>query len=820
MTTVVAVSANDKHHFMVPFPRNENFIGQSHIAMWIEDDRQKRIANGKPEHPGHLRLALCGLGGIGKTQDVLSFIYQYENKRSVFWIHAGSITQFEADCQKLASVAKIPGHDDTEQHSGSIVKQWLESPESGEWILVLDNADNMLDFYPTALESTASDESNTVSAAHDGIAKFIPRGSKGTIIVTTRDLEVARNIASRNVIIKQEMTPEQAMELFDHHYPNAEEAADDSRTSLQRLLEVLQYLPLTIVQAAVYLDLNRTFSISEYIKIFESKKESTKLRRLLSKPHDNIWRDNGGHAETILTTFSISFRQIQEQSKLADSFLRFMACINRKAIPLDLLIKIHSDGIKDKQVISEALDRLVNFSILQRVNIDFGSGKAYEIHSLVHLVLQTYLDSGEMDTALNEASIILAEISPDSGYENWAEWRVCLPHVMTLLENLKEDSEASADLCMKVALYLAEALRRFPESLELYERARTLYADSFGEESDDTLRALYALGNIFLAVGLWKEAQETLEKVLGVWRCTLGYEHQDTLECMSSLAIAYFELGGRLKEVQELMEKILEVRRCTLGEEHPETLVMMCNLAVIYTDLGGRLQEVQELQEKVLEVRRRTLGEEDPKTLGSMEGLAVTYSNLGGRLRDAQKLKEKVVEVRRRTLGEEHPDTLHSMAGLAVIYGDLGGRLQDVQELQEKVLEVQRRTLGEDHQDVLKSMQRLAVTYDKLGGRLEEVKELQEKVLEARRRTLGEEYPDTLRSMQYLAITYKKLGGRLREVQELQEKVLEVRRRTLGEEHADTLRSMQDLAETYQELDGSQKDGEGLEEEVPPARCG
>jgi hypothetical protein len=108
-------------------------------------------------------------------------------------------------------------------------------------------------------------------------------------------------------------------------------------------------------------------------------------------------------------------------------------------------------------LISEALDKLVNFSMLQDSKIDFGSGQGYEIHSLVHLAMQTYLES-EMDTALAKASIVPADTLPYSKYENWVEWRVYLPHVTALLAHLvgDSDSEASADLCMKAGWHLTE----------------------------------------------------------------------------------------------------------------------------------------------------------------------------------------------------------------------------------------------------------------------------------------------------------------------------------------------------------------------------
>ncbi|KAI5785331.1 hypothetical protein FPQ18DRAFT_309255 [Pyronema domesticum] len=132
---------SDQLHLMVPFPRNEDFIGESHVESWFKAHRKKRIEAEKSQHTGHLRLALCGLGGdqicsqkldIEKTQDVFSFIYKYENQRPVFWVHAQSVTQFEADYRKLGSLAKIPGHNDTKQSIGLIVKQWLGNPQSGD----------------------------------------------------------------------------------------------------------------------------------------------------------------------------------------------------------------------------------------------------------------------------------------------------------------------------------------------------------------------------------------------------------------------------------------------------------------------------------------------------------------------------------------------------------------------------------------------------------------------------------------------------------------------------------------------------------------
>jgi hypothetical protein len=65
MTTVIDETTKEQPYFMVPFPRNDDFIGESHVASWLKDYQQGRMKAGKSHHTGHFRLALCGLGGIG-----------------------------------------------------------------------------------------------------------------------------------------------------------------------------------------------------------------------------------------------------------------------------------------------------------------------------------------------------------------------------------------------------------------------------------------------------------------------------------------------------------------------------------------------------------------------------------------------------------------------------------------------------------------------------------------------------------------------------------------------------------------------------------
>jgi hypothetical protein len=107
---------------------------------------------------------------IRKTQDVLEFVYEYYEGSdvSVFWINAKSAMQFELDYRKVANKLQLPGYDDSKQDILTLVKTWFESPESGDRIVILDNADNKTDFFP--FNSCVIDD----CMRSNGLERFIP----------------------------------------------------------------------------------------------------------------------------------------------------------------------------------------------------------------------------------------------------------------------------------------------------------------------------------------------------------------------------------------------------------------------------------------------------------------------------------------------------------------------------------------------------------------------------------------------------------------------------------------------------------------------
>ncbi|KAF8541724.1 hypothetical protein BDD12DRAFT_790429 [Trichophaea hybrida] len=757
-------------HFMVPFSRNTRFIARSKKLAYLRN----KLEGDEPD--GHRRLALWGLGGVGKTQNVLDFIYEFKGSQvSVFWVHAGSTTRLEQDYRKLAELLGLPGHCDLKQDIRPVVKDWFERPESGDWILVLDNADNKLDFFPENSDGT------------EGLVQFIPHGSKGTVIITTRDREVGDRLADMNVVHCEAMNMEEAKELFQLHYPKA---TDQDHESILVLLEGLQFLPLAIVHVAAYLRHNSVFSPSSYLMQFNSTR--AKQRLLLSKPHKDIRRDSG-NAETVLTTFSITFVQVQEQSPLAGNLLKLMACVDRQGIPHDLLARSGLEGSDDEVTLSEALSKLANFSLLTHAGS--GNHSTYEIHSLVHLSIEAFLSlQGEMEASIKQTAELLVGILPNGDSENWPVWRIYLPHASAFVKNVTAPPEHIATIYYYMAWYFRR-LGRFFEAEHAAQKSIEIRKSIFGLSHQDTILVQRILASIYNNQGRYKEAEELGVLVLEMSKSVCGQEHRDTLISMVTVASTY-RCQGRWKEAEALGVLATEMSKRVQGQEHPETLISMNNLALTY-EHQGRWKEVETLQLQVLEVRKRVLGNEHPNTLISINNLASIYEKQG-RLKEAEELQLQLLEAKRRVLDQEHPSALATMVNLASIYKSQG-RWKEAEALQLQVIEVMGRKLGQEHPDTLISMSSLASTY-RWQGRWKESEVLHLQVLDAMRRILGQEHPSTLTSMNNLASTYRG-QGRWQEAEALYSQVLELTKTVFGQEHPSTLTCMDNLTRIYESQD-------------------
>ncbi|KAH7122353.1 kinesin light chain 3, partial [Dendryphion nanum] len=747
--------------FIVPFGQNTRFIGrESQLAKL----REKLFVGASTT-----KVAITGPSGIGKTQLALELAYQTRRERkdcSVFWIPASDKESLYQAYSHIVRRLLVPGWDDEKADVMKLVQLHLSKENAGQWLLVFDNADE------AGLQTAGP-------GIGVGLIEFLPSSEQGAIVFTTTNGTIATKLAPENIMELPEIELDAARRMLDMHLfdsANGQEKAD-------LLLKELEYLPLAIVQAAAYINVNK-MALQDYLT-------------LLAKTKEGLVEGQYRQSESVIAaTWLLSFKQTRLQDALAADYLLFMACVDRNDVPLALL---PAASPREQEI--DAIRTLDAYSLVTKRTAE----SALDVHQLVHVSTRNWLEKeGMLRQQTHVAITRLLEVFPDNSHGSRSKWRRLLPHADFALSSgiTSQENEARTKLLEKCSAALYSD-GRWKEAGELILQVIKTRKSVLGEEHPDTLTNIADLASTYRNQGRWKEAEELFVQVIKTRRRVLGEEHPNTLTSIANLALIYRN-QGQWKEAEGLDVQVIEMRKRVLGKEHPDTLTSIANLTSTYRS-QGRWKEAEGLDMQVMEQLKRVLGEEHPNTLSSIANLALTFWNQG-RWKEAEELFVQVTETRKSVLGEEHPDTLSSMSNLASTYRSQG-RWKEAEELFVQVIKTSSRVLGEEHPETLTSIANLASTYTS-HGRWKEAEELEAQMIETRIGVLGEEHPDTLISISNLASTYRS-QGRWKEAEGLEVQVMETSLRVLGEEHPNTLTSMSNLASTYRSQ-GQWKEAEEL----------
>jgi NB-ARC domain len=184
-----------------------------------------------------------------KTRIALEAVHRWKEFHSVFWVHAGTAQRIEKGYLDIAETVGIVGWDSQDPRIDKLrlVKDWLEKPTSGPWILILDNADDVDLLYGKRNNPTR-------------LADYFPRSQNGAILLTTRNKQVASKFTNiQNILQIQAFDNTESVNLlkakvgdhFDEH-------------DYVKLARALDNVPLALVQAAAFV-LEQSISISEYL---------------------------------------------------------------------------------------------------------------------------------------------------------------------------------------------------------------------------------------------------------------------------------------------------------------------------------------------------------------------------------------------------------------------------------------------------------------------------------------------------------------------------------------------------------------------------
>jgi tetratricopeptide (TPR) repeat protein len=650
----------------VPYPRNPFFTGRQELLTSIHNQLHQTPAVAVTQ-----AQAICGLGGIGKTQVALEYAYRYRQEyQAIFWVKADTRENLLADFLATARLLQLP-----EQSAGdravtaTAVRHWFQFHE--RWLLILDNADDLV-----------------------LVRGFLPSGHQGHVLLTTR-MQAVGGLAYGVQI--EEMDQEVgALFLLRRAGLLPPDASILDKTTADALLaqEFVQEvggLPLALDQAGAYIE-ETASSLQEYLDFYHT------YRLALLQRRGGLTMD---HPESVATTWALAFTHLENNDPVAADLLRLCAFLDPDAIPEEILfaglqqLAVSSSEIHQLRF-NEAIGSLLHFSLVRR-NAD---AHTITVHRLIQSVIRDNLLPEQQAEWIHCVVHLLSEAFPPA--VEVTSWPLCeklLPHALLCahwIEQAHITSMKAASLLNAIGYYL-NMRARYDIAKPLFERTLRIREQVLGEQHPDTAQTLSDLAYLYHHQDQFEEAMHFLQRSFSIRQQVLGMEHPDTATSLNALALLYRD-QGRYEEAEPFFQQALAIRKQIFGIEHPQTAHSLSNLAWLYRNLG-KYHEAELLYEQSLTIRKRILGVDHPDTATSLNGLALLYA-AQKKYAKAEPLFQQAVTIRQEVLGTKHLHTTQSMNALALLYRDQG-EYEKAELLFLEVLAIREQLFGREHSRTL-----------------------------------------------------------------------------------------------------------------------
>ncbi len=736
----------------VPYPRNPFFTGQEALLTELAET----LLTGQPTALSQPQ-AISGLGGIGKTQIAVEYAHRHrQNYQAIFWVRAADT--HEAIVSGYVTIALNLNLAEKEEKDQTIIVQavlrWL-STHTG-WLLILDNADDL--------------------AVLEGLLPSEPRGH---LLLTTRaqalgtlahPLEVAimpQDIGATLLLRRARLIATDA---------SLEAASSADVTIARAISEELGGLPLALDQAGAYIEESRC-SLARYQKLYRLQ-PSPLLKRRGGFKHN--------YPASVATTWSLSFKKVEQQNPMAAELLRCCAFVHPDTIPEELFTAgaAHlGTGLQQMRrnplAFDEAVRVLLAYSLIHRDP----ATATFSIHRLVQAVLIDAMPTRTKKLWRVRIMRALNEAFPEGAFEEWTTCGRLLPHTLLSVAWIEYESIpttlAEAHLLHKAGNYLRER-GQYSEAEPLLVQAYMIHEQHSGTEHLDTASSLNNLALLYREQGKYEKAESLYRRVLAVYEQHLDAEHPDIAKSLSNLALLH-ERQGKYEQAASLYQRALTIQQKHSGAEHPDTAMSLNGLAVIYWQ-QSKYEEAEPLFQRALAIRELHLGAEHPDTAKSLYSLAILY-RIQGKYKESETLFQRALAIQEHRLGAEHPDTAGSLEDLAILYQDQG-KYEEAESLYQRALAIREQHLGAEHPNTARNLNNLAELY-RHQNKYELAEPLHQRALTIWEQHLGNDHPDTAEALHGLAELYRQ-KGKYEQAEVFYQRALAIRERRLGQTHPET----------------------------------
>jgi len=572
-----------KRHYAVPLETVHTYTERAALSAELEQKLQ--ILHEEASVP--YAVALHGLGGAGKSQLALAYAEKHKDRYNpILWIDATDEEAVRSSFRRCAAELGLPEDGGEKQESvftdGVVqaVLRWLRDriKADDEWLVIVDNVDDV----------------------SWGVQKIMPKGSRGSVIVTSRyDGSVRLAPWLYELVPVGVMSPaEAAALLLQHLHLSRESASEEIRRDCDKVAERLGYLALAIDLAGAYIgsDSGSEHSaperaLSMYLADYDRHRDE--LLRMVG------FQDLLATQKTVWTVWNTTLEKIgREHPDLQPELLLTFLAQFKGSIIEDELFRLGSLGMAkvDAKLVGD-IDKAMPAGLLQFLSLDEDEWDSFRYRKsrdvLVRYSLVQRVEGQWAGVTMH--SLVQWRARQNRPDQSWRWWYM--------------------------RFILATCCRMIEEEQPEFRRHLVGHLPDLSEDDgEDDGFVGTTLGRVYYDEGRWAEAEELEVQVMETRKTKLGADHPSTLTSMANLASTY-RSQGRWSEAEELEVQVMETRKTKLGADHPDTLTSMHNLALTWKD-QARHSDALALMSNCAEARRRVLGEEHPDTQSSLAMLA------------------------------------------------------------------------------------------------------------------------------------------------------------------------------------------------------
>ena len=781
-------------------------------------------------------IYLSGAPGCGKTQIARQIGEEFfkigsderESLTFVATLNAETLEALADSYLKLAKHVGIPNYSYTNlattkaisseekiQHLRCLILPKFK--QFSKWLII---ADNVIDL--------------------SSVCRYLPQTTSeewgdGQVLITTQDTSAIPTDAPHTYheSLSAGMKPNDAVELLE----KVSQISNDEQ--VQKVAEILEYLPLALAAAAFYVKFVRhgspTYGWTNYLERLTGGGREVTEEPLADR--------NPAYSKTMTAAIKMALESnLESDDVLRQTFLLFSLC-DSEPLPVQIVVNfvnVRTSGQTDELIKT----KILNSSLIMVLCSEDEAPGYLRVHNVVHQVLrkmplmkvtekyeclsvavQVFYsliesqknrlgESGDVCVVLRlitnhckalyeilantfPAQVVwVKELAPFISPDNIVSWLTSTASVFSDLSNLSSailfsklacdfvqyiSSKREGDVIKATAFDIhgltLSMTCQYKSSMSYHEKALIIKKKIFGEEHADVATSYNNLGVVYKNIGQYNEAKDYYEKALIIRKKIFGEEHADVATSYNNLGTVYGDLG-QYNEAKDYYEKALIIRKKIFGEEHADVATSYNNLGTVYGDLG-QYNEAKDYYEKALIIKKKIFGEEHADVATSYNNLGTGYGDLGHH-NEAKDYYEKALIIRKKIFGEEHADVATSYNNLGTVYGDLG-QYNEAKDYYEKALIIKKKIIGEEHADVSAIYNNLGTVYKDL-GQYNEAKEYHEKALIISKKIFGEEHADVATSYNNLGTAYQDLG-QYNKANHYHEKALIIRKKIFGEEH-------------------------------------